>query len=140
MALTNFRCIVYGNMSELTSLIFIYSCSTYHVAHRLEFHTTRHATGGARLLDLRLICLREVPDRVAWVAEHPKVVPADVAHLLQVCLVDSRPVQLLDERVRFNRCPGSLAGRGRASEEKRLEEGEKRLMRAGEGDEGARRS
>ncbi len=114
MALMNLKCIVCAvHVSHDTAFA---ELPTYHVAHRLELDAASHAARCTRLLHLGFIGLIKLPDGIAGMAEDPEVVSADIAELLQVGLVNSRAVKLLNECVWLDGRAGILAGGWRRGE------------------------
>ncbi len=111
------------------------SWPTYHVAHRLELDAASHAARRTRLLHLGFIGLIQLPDGVAGMAENPEVVSTNIAELLQVGLVNSRAVKLLDECVRLDRRAGVLAGGWRGCKEEGFDEREESGVWAGQDNE-----
>ena len=70
---------------------------THKVADGLELNAASHPTWSLGFLHAALVYLREDPDGIIRVAEHPEIVSAYVRHLLQVGLVDPRNVERFDE-------------------------------------------
>jgi hypothetical protein len=107
----------------------------HHVTHCLGFNTTGHTARCTRSLDLIFVTFCEVPDRVVWMAENPKVISADVGEFLKIRLVYPGPVQTVDELVRGHGDFRSLSGPWSRGKEQRTEESEHTPVRMREGDE-----
>lgn len=57
------------------------------IGHGLKLDATGHATRSTRLLHPCLVGIIQVPNSIAWMTEHPEIIPAYIREFLEICLI-----------------------------------------------------